>query len=306
MKPTIAVLGSINMDLVFKTPRMPMPGETLMGDSFHQIHGGKGANQAVAAARMGGAVGLIACVGQDDFGRSCVTSLEKDGIDTQLIRKIDACATGVAGILLDAHGENSIVLAAGANALLNLDDVKRAQNAIQQAKILVCQLETPFASVQHAINIAHEAGTPVLLNPAPMQNFDQNVLQKIDYLVLNETEASQLSGVPVKNSSQAKEAISVLQARGSHIVIVTLGAAGIVLATADDMIDLAAYPVTVVDTTAAGDTFVGAFAVAIAEGLELRAACDLAQRAAALAVTQLGAQTSIPHRELVERHFHKL
>lgn len=305
MKPNILVVGSINMDLVFKTPRMPAPGETLIGESFHQVHGGKGANQAVAAARMGGAVQLIACVGDDDFGRSSVEALTADGIDTHFVRTIEGCATGVAGILLDQHGENSIVLAAGANGLLSRSDIDNAEAAISKAQMLICQLETPMDSVTHAISCARAEGIAVMLNPAPMQKLEASLLAQIDFLVLNETEASQLSGFDVANEIDAKEAAVALMKQGAKHVIITLGAAGIVVASPETVFSLPAYVVKVVDTTAAGDTFVGSLAVALAEGMELRAACDLAQRAAALTVTQLGAQTSIPHRETVERHFHK-
>ncbi len=306
MKPDILVLGSVNMDLVFQTPRMPAPGETLMGESFHQIHGGKGANQAVAAARMGGRVHLVACVGDDDFGRRSLSSLAQDGIDTQFVRQVKACTTGVAGILLDAHGENSIVLAAGANAHLDQNDIDRAASLLTDAKILVCQLETPIESVSYAIKLAHDAGVKVLLNPAPMQKLNDDLLALVDFLVLNETEAQQLTGLAVDSQAQAFEAGLALRKRGVGVVIITLGSSGIVLVTENHRESLPAYRVEVVDTTAAGDTFVGSLAVALGEGLELNAACDLAQRAAALAVTQLGAQTSIPHRETVERHFHKL
>ncbi len=304
MKPNIFVLGSINMDLVFQTPRMPLPGETLMGESFHQIHGGKGANQAVAAARMGGDVHLIACVGDDDFGRLSLTSLARDGIDTQFVRQISDCATGVAGILLDAGGENSIVLAAGANAKLNSGDVDRAAEFVAKANMLVCQLETPIESVRYAMQVARAAGVRVMLNPAPMQELDNSLLALVDVLVLNETEAQQLTGSQVSSQEQARVAASTLLQHGIGVVIITLGAAGIVVAREGHVDCLPAYTVEVVDTTGAGDTFVGSLAVALAEGLELHPACDLAQRAAAIAVTQLGAQTSIPHRSVVESHFH--
>lgn len=303
MKPKIAVLGSINMDLVFKTPRMPAPGETLMGDGFHQIHGGKGANQAVAAARMGAEVDFIACVGDDDFGSRSLKALSAEGIHTEHIRTIEGCATGVAGILLDQHGENSIILAPGANAELSHSDVEAARSCIEASQILVCQLETPISSVAKAIHQAHETGVKVILNPAPMQKLDDDLLASIDYLILNETETEQLTGIAVKESNDALVASHQLQARGIGTVIITLGGHGVFVAAKDESYALPAYQVDVVDTTGAGDTFVGSFAVGLAEGMPLRDACDLAQRAAALAVTQLGAQTSIPHRASVERHF---
>ncbi len=301
MKQQIAVVGSINMDLVFKIPRMPLPGETLMGHSFHLVHGGKGANQAVAAARMGAAVSLVACVGDDANGQSCLHALQKDDINSSHVRVIPDCATGVAGILLDDEGQNSIVLATGANALLDLADIDRADSTIAQAKLLLCQLETPLASVLHAMASAKQAKLKVVLNPAPAKKLSDQILAQVDYLVVNETEAALLSGLAVCDLATAQLAAAVLQQRGVGVVIVTLGAIGIWVAALDQAYSLPAFKVEVVDTTAAGDTFVGSFAVAIAEGMDLRAACMFAQSAAALAVTKLGAQTSIPYRQAVEQ-----
>lgn len=303
MKPQIAVVGSVNMDLVFKTPRMPVPGETLMGHSFQQIHGGKGANQAVAAARIGAAVALIACVGDDVNGQSCLQALGQDHIDLQNVRRTKDCATGVAGILLDDGGENCIVLATGANALLDPSDIGRAASTIAQAKLLLCQLETPLDTVIAAIRSARQAGVKVVLNPAPARPLSDEVFACVDYLVVNETEAALLSGLTTVDLSNANEAAARLQQRGAKVVLITLGALGMWVRSTDDSYCLPARKVEVVDTTAAGDTFVGSLAVAIAEGMELRAACMFAQSAAALAVTKFGAQTSIPYRDEVERFF---
>lgn len=304
-KPSIAVVGSINMDMVFKTPRMPMPGETLMGHSFHQVHGGKGANQAVAAARMGGAVDFVAKVGDDLNGKSCLQALAQDGINLQHVSVMADSATGVAGILLDDAGENCIVLTNGANALMCTADIDKASNTIAQAKLLLCQLETPVETVLYAIECARQANVKVVLNPAPAQNLSDAVLAQVDYLVVNETEAALLSGLEVSDSTSAKAAAEVLRARGAKIVLLTLGAMGMWVAACEESYFLPAFKVEVVDTTAAGDTFVGSFAVAIAEGMELGPACLFAQSAAALAVTQLGAQTSIPYRDAVERQLQK-
>lgn len=301
MKPKIAVVGSINMDLIFKTPRMPLAGETLMGHSFHQAHGGKGANQAVAAARAGGAVDFIACVGDDANGQSCLQALAQDGIGLQHVRVCHDCATGVAGILLDDAGENCIVLTNGANALMRTEDVDKGRNTLAQAKLLLCQLETPLATVQYAMACAQRENVKVVLNPAPAQTLSDALLQQVDYLVVNETEASLLSGQEVRDLASAEAAAALLQRRGVKVVLITLGALGMWVAAQDEAYFLPAFVVQVLDTTAAGDTFVGSFAVAIAEGMTLRAACMFAQSAAALAVTKLGAQTSIPYREAVER-----
>jgi ribokinase len=306
MKPQIAVVGSINMDLVFKTPRMPLPGETLMGHSFHLVHGGKGANQAVAAARMGADVHFVACLGDDVNGKSCQQALAQDGINMDHIRVIGDAATGVAGILLDDAGQNCIVLATGANALLNQADIARASNTIGQAKLLLCQLETPLETVERAIGIAHKAQVKVLLNPAPAQALSDQLLAQVDYLVVNETEAEILSGLAVIDLISAEAAAKKLQARGATVVLITLGAQGMWVAAPESSYFLPAFKVEVVDTTAAGDTFVGSFAVAIAEAQDLRAACMLAQSAAALAVTKFGAQTSIPYRDAVERQLQSI
>jgi ribokinase len=301
MKQQIVVVGSINMDLVFKIPKIPSPGETLMGHGFHQIHGGKGANQAVAAARSGANVNFVACVGDDVNGQSCLKALVQDGIGIQHIRVIDDCATGVAGILLEDNGQNRIVLATGANARLNLGDIDSADSTIAQAKLLLCQLETPYDTVLHAIESAKRSGVKVVLNPAPAQQLNDYILAQVDYLVVNETEAEVLSGLAVTDLISAQEAAIVLQKRGAQIVLITLGSLGMWVATCEKSYFLPAFKVDVVDTTSAGDTFVGSFAVAIAEGMELSAACMFAQSAAALAVTKFGAQSSIPHREAVER-----
>lgn len=306
MKPQIAVVGSINMDLVFKTPRMPAPGETLMGHSFHLVHGGKGANQAVAAARMGAEVHFVACVGDDVNGQSCLQALTQDGISLDHIRVIADTATGVAGILLDDAGQNCIVLTTGANALLNQADIARASNTIAQTKLLLCQLETPLATVVQALNVAKQADVKVVLNPALAQALSDQILAQVDYLVLNETEAAELSGLAVTDVESAALAAAKLQQRGASVVLVTLGALGMWVAALDSSYFLPAFKVEVVDTTAAGDTFVGSFAVAIAEGKDLRAACMLAQSAAALAVTKFGAQTSIPMRDAVEQQMRNL
>lgn len=300
MKPRIAIVGSVNMDLVFRTPRMPRPGETLSGHQFHQIHGGKGANQAVAAARMGAQVHFVACVGDDDFARASIEALKQEGIDHHGIRQVAHCATGVAGILVDDSGENSIVLASGANAQLNTKDIDHALPQLQQAQLLVCQLETPLDTIRYAIQCAKRAGLLVLLNPAPAQTLNDDLLSQVDFLVLNETEAAHLSQLNVSDMRSAQQAAQSLQQRGAKVVLVTLGEQGVWVADTEQAYALPAYSVKVVDTTAAGDSFVGAFAVGIAEGMSLSQACQFAQAAAALAVTQLGAQTSIPHRGAVE------
>ena len=316
-RPRIAIVGSVNMDLVFRTPRMPQPGETLSGHQFLQVPGGKGANQAVASSRMGGEVGLIARVGADALGQQLLRELVADGIDTRHVAALPEVATGVAGILVADDGENSIVLASGANARLTPFDIDAASAMIASAQFLVCQLETPLDSVERAMNLARAAGVAVIFNPAPILPLPDSLLALVDYLVLNEVEAAQLTGAPVHDVAGAEQAVRALLGRGVPQVLLTLGAQGVLIGTranidanADANTDVntetnqaavqlqlvPAFVVPVVDTTAAGDTFVGSLAVALGQGKPLAQACRLAQAAAALSVGKLGAQSSIPQR----------
>lgn len=296
MKPRITVVGSVNMDLVFRTPRMPAVGETLLGHEFRQIPGGKGANQAVAAARQGAEVSFIGAVGDDGFGDFSQQCLAKEGINISHLARVAGVATGVAGILVEDNGSNSIVLAAGANAMLNVGQIESASGVIGAAQLLLCQLETPVETVTRAIAIAHAQGVKVVLNPAPAQHLDPALLKQVDYLIVNETEASQLSGISVTNQASAQQASERLLELGAGTVLLTMGGDGALITQAGNSEFIPAIKVNVVDTTAAGDTFVGAFAVGIANGLSVSDASREAQYTAALTVTKLGAQTSIPHR----------
>ncbi|MBC3927275.1 ribokinase [Undibacterium sp. CY21W] len=299
MKPRITVVGSVNMDLVFRTPRMPAVGETLLGHEFRQIPGGKGANQAVAAARQGADVSFIGAVGDDGFGDFSQQCLAKEGININHLARVAGVATGVAGILVEDNGSNSIVLAAGANATLNVNQIEAATSAIGAAQLLLCQLETPIATVTSAIAIAHAQGVKVVLNPAPAQQLDPALLKQVDYLIVNETEASQLSGISVTSQASAQQASERLLDLGVGTVLLTMGGDGALITQTGSSEFIPAIKVDVVDTTAAGDTFVGAFAVGIANGLSVSDASREAQYTAALTVTKLGAQTSIPHRHEV-------
>ena len=301
MKPRITVVGSVNMDLVFRTPRMPAVGETLSGHEFRQIPGGKGANQAVAAARQGADVAFIGRVGDDGFGQYSLRCLADDGIDVSYLSAVADIATGVAGIIVTDQGDNSIVLAAGANAALSAENVEAAQSAISSAQILVCQLETPLPTVTRAIQLARQHKVKVILNPAPVQALSDELLAQVDYLVVNETEAAQLSGIQVSNQESAQRASEKLLQRGAAVVLLTMGEHGVCITEPGGSSFIDAIKVDVVDTTAAGDTFVGAFAVGIAKGLDIKTASIEAQYTAALAVTKLGAQTSIPQRSEVEQ-----
>lgn len=297
MNPRITVVGSINMDLVFRTPRMPLLGETITGDGFCQVPGGKGANQAVAAARQGADVRFIGAIGDDGFGHHALDCLVEEGIGVEDVACTAGTPSGVAGIFVDASGANSIVLAPGANQLLSVAQVDAAAAAIASAAFLVCQLESPLASVVRAIQIARAHDVQVVFNPAPAQPLSDELLCCVDYLVVNETEASQLSGIAVHDTHSATRAALALRERGAGAVLLTMGAQGVLVAAPDHERFIPAVKVATVDTTAAGDTFVGVFTVGMARGLAIGEAVTEAQYAAAFAVTKMGAQTSIPTRE---------
>jgi len=301
MHPNIVVVGSINMDLVFRTPRMPGVGETISGHEFAQTAGGKGANQAVAAARQDAVTTLIACVGKDSYGQQSVSALQTDGIATNFISIVNNVATGVAGIFVDDQGDNSIVIAPGANAQLTPAHIDAAKEVICNASLLICQCETPLATVTAAIQLAFEHNVNVVFNPAPAISLPDDLLAKISYLIVNETEATQLSGINVTDIASAQIASARLLARGAACVLLTMGEHGVCVSEKNKSHHLPAAKVNVIDTTAAGDTFVGAFAVGIGCGLSILDATNQAQFSAALAVTRLGAQSSIPYREEMVR-----
>lgn len=293
----VVVLGSVNADLVLRCPRLPVPGQTVHGREFERLPGGKGANQAVAAARLGASVSFIGCVGDDEFGRSAHELLAAEGIDTQHLHRIAGVSTGVAMILVDDAGQNCIALAAGANAALSIEHVDAAKALIQGAGMLVCQLESPLPVVQHGIALARAAGVPVLLNPAPMQALPPDLLTQVDILVPNETEAAALLGIAPGAGFDAAAAATRLRELGPRTVIVTLGASGVRLAS-DGIDDMHLEPprVRAVDTTGAGDTFIGAYAAARCEGASLIDAIEFAQQAAAISVTRAGALAAMPRR----------
>lgn len=298
--PRIVVLGSLNMDLVLRVPHAPAAGETLLGRSFATIPGGKGANQAVSCAREGAQVRMIGCVGDDDHGRALRQALERDGIDTEALRTDAAEPTGTALIMVEDSGQNRIVMIAGANAGVDLDAAD-LRTRLAGAAFLVTQFETPRAQVERAIAVAHEAGCKVLLNPSPVQAIAEPLWPKIDTLVVNEIEARTLSGLGADSPQEAAAAGQAMRARGIARVVVTLGARGAVAVDADGARHHPALVVQAVDTTAAGDTFLGALATALGEGQSFDEAVRLGIRAAALCIQQPGAQPSIPQREAVLR-----
>jgi len=298
MTSRITVFGSLNMDLVIQAPRHPRPGETLTGGPFRTFPGGKGANQAVAAARLGGQVTMIGCVGADAFGDALLASLQADGVDTACVSRSTE-ATGVALITVSAAGENTIVIAPGANGLLAPETVARHREAIISADALLLQLEAPLPAAEAAARLAHAHNVPVILNPAPAQPLPASLLRHITYLIPNQHEAALLAGVLTDTSQGAAEAAHALQGAGIETIIMTLGERGAVVFTGDRQIATPSFPVQVVDTTAAGDAFVGAFAVALTEGQTPVEAARWGCAAGALACTVLGAQPSLPHRAAV-------
>lgn len=291
----VAVIGSLNMDIVVRVPRAPEAGETLMGHAMFTTPGGKGANQAVACARLGARVAMVGCVGGDDFGRQLLEVLRADGIDASRVR-VAGSTSGVAVITVDDAAENRIVIIPGANAAVSIDDVQKARGVLESAVMTVLQLEVPVDVVLAAAAMAHGAGRKVLLNPAPMQNLPAAVWPLVDVLVLNETEAAALSGQRVHDAASAQWVAADLRRRGPETVIVTLGADGIAFADTSGTRHVGAVRVDAVDTTAAGDTFIGAFAAASVDGMPLGDAVEYAAKAAAICVTRLGAQASIPYR----------
>jgi len=294
-KPII-VVGSLNMDLVMRTPRVPVGGETLNGHEFSTLPGGKGANQAVACARLGGKVGMIGQVGNDGFGNTLRDGLSADGIDVSGVKQTSSVGTGVAMILVEDIGQNRIVLASGANGTLSLADIDAQSSAIEGAAILVVQLEVPMPVVQRAIAIAHAACVPVLLNPAPAAPLPEAIWPQIDILVPNESEASLLAGISVSDATSAFAAARIFRQRGVNCVLVTLGAQGVAVIDNIGERHIPAQVVKAVDTTAAGDTFIGGLTAGLIEGMRLDEAVALGQKASALCVTRHGAQPSIPYR----------
>jgi ribokinase len=290
----VVVVGSLNMDLVARAQRLPVPGETLLGESFSTVPGGKGANQAVAAARLGARTAMIGCVGDDAFGQKLRAGLEADQVDSRAVRTVPGQSSGVAVIVVDEKGRNGIVVVPGANGQLALEDVDRHAPLIAGARIVALQLEIPLTTVEHAARTARALGKIVVLNPAPAQPLSPALIACADFLVPNEVEAAILAGVPVDSVQSATEAARRLRAQGAANVLITLGERGVVVVTATGVQHCAARRVQALDTTAAGDTFIGGFCAALAAGRGITEAIAFAQAAAALSVTRTGAQTSIP------------
>jgi ribokinase len=300
MAAHVAVVGSLNMDLVVRAPRLPSPGETIIGHDFHILPGGKGANQAVAAARLGARVSMVGRVGHDAFACSLLDNLAAAGVDHTFVAQDAEAATGVALIEVDDGGQNSIVVASGANMRLSPADVDAAETIVAAAAVLLLQLESPLEVVIRAAQIARAHGAMVILNPAPACPLSSTLLSLVDVLVPNESETALLAGMPVGDLAEAEAAATALRQSGVRTVILTLGEQGALLAQAGGIEYFPAFAVRPVDTTAAGDAFMAGLAVALAEGQSLAEAVRWGNAAGALATTQLGAQPSLPTRQALE------
>ncbi len=295
----IVVVGSLNMDLVVRTARMPNPGETISGEEFHLIPGGKGANQAVACARLGASTAMVGRVGRDAFGPELVHSLESSQVDVSHIQALEGFSTGTATILVNDRGENRIIVVPGANAGWQPADIVAVEALIQEAKAVVMQFEIPLETILQVSAIAHRGGVKVVLNPAPARPIPPELYANLDVLIVNEIEAGLLSGLEVKSLDEAFAAGEALLARGVETVCLTLGERGAILVTSRERLQAPAIPVTVVDTTAAGDSFVGGFVASLVEGASMETALRVAVCSGCLAVTRLGAQPSIPNKRQV-------
>lgn len=301
----ITVVGSLNMDLVVRTERMPRPGETVHGQGFTTIPGGKGANQAAAAARLGAEVEMIGRVGEDDFGTSILDNMRAQGAGiSHIIRDADA-ASGIAMIIVDHTGENAIVVAPGANGQVTVQDVRAVQEVLAETPYVVMQFEIPLPVVRETISLAGALGARVILNPAPAYPVSSDFFEGLYCLVVNETEAETFTELPVEDVASAKEAGRQLLREGIPVVVITLGAKGALLLTDERAVHVPAHKVDVVDTTAAGDAFVGGLAVGLLRGLDVVEAVRYATCAGTLATTVLGAQTSLPSADQVDELYER-
>jgi ribokinase len=295
-RPRIAVVGSANVDLTTFSERFPKPGETIFGQKFDLGFGGKGANQAVAARLCGADVFMVARVGDDLFGPSTIKNFEKLGIDATHVRQVAGVSSGVAPIFVDPSGQNRIIVVKGANDLLKPADVDAAANTLKSADCIVLQFEIPLETVYYTIQFARRNGIRCILNPAPAQPVDLAAVVDLDYFVPNESEAETISGMPVRNIDDAKRCAAKLLASGIRRVIITLGANGSLLADSEGMEHVSAFRVKSVDSTGAGDAFIGSFATFLGEGLEEREAVKRANLYAGLSTTGVGTQKSFYER----------
>lgn len=290
----ICVVGSANVDLTFRTPRFPQPGETLAGRAWHQGMGGKGANQAVAAARLGAAVAFISRVGNDAFGEAAIAAYQAENIRTSCLRQSVDQPTGIAAILVDDAAENCIIVVAGANAELSAEDVKAASTVLEQSHVVLCQLETPVDAAIEAFRLARAANVLTILTPAPAEHVTTELLALCDVCVPNKTEISALTGQSVDTEADALRAAERLLERGVKRVALTMGGDGVLVVDESGALHIPAIRVKAVDTTGAGDAFTAALAVSLAEGMTLTESARRASVVAAISVTRIGTQTAFP------------
>lgn len=303
MQNKIIVIGSINLDMVVFAQRLPQHGETIIGENMQIFPGGKGANQAIAAARLGGSVQLIGNIGNDSSGKTLLQNLASNKVDTSKIQKVNA-PTGTALITVDADGQNTIVVIPGANATLTKKDIDGLKNVIKNASILILQLEIPLEIVIHAIDIADQYGITIILNPAPATSIPTATLSKVTYLIPNESELALLSGLPTNSDEEIQNAANKMFSLGCKQIILTRGKHGAFFLSPQHKIFAPSFEVPVVDTTAAGDAFIGAFAAALVYGHNLQTALLRANTAGALTVTKAGAQSSLPTLEELHQFLH--
>ena len=300
MKNKIVVIGSSNVDLIMKMDHLPEKGETVTDAIFMQVYGGKGANQAVAAARAGGNVAFVTCVGEDAYTPQMIQNYRTDGIDTRFVFHERDMASGHALIMVGGEGMNYLSVAPGANYKLTPERIDEAMPLLKEAAIILMQYEIPEGTIKYVIDVANRMGIPVLWNFAPARSFDLSYVSKVDILVLNEVEAGFLADIPVTNEAEAEMAAETLIYKGVRKVIITLGSQGALAITRDEKVSVPAYKVDPVDTTGAGDTFCGSYAVAFVEGKSIRESLQFASAAAAISVTRMGAQPSAPRRDEID------
>ncbi|NLB20425.1 MAG: ribokinase [Clostridium sp.] len=297
----IIVVGSLNMDLVIQSDRIPRPGETVLGNGFKQIPGGKGASQADTVAKLGGKVVMIGEVGEDSFGKALRENLKKDGVDVSGIYKKIEEPTGVAAIIVEKSGNNAITVASGANFLLTVDDIEKQEELLNKGKILLIQLETPLETVLYSLKKGKELGMKTILNPAPGRELSEEIFICTDIITPNETELELLTGMPAETMDDIEKAANQLLHQGLEDVIVTLGSNGALHVNKQGVKHFSGHKVKAIDTTAAGDCFNGALALGLLEKKSMEESIEFAMAAAALSVTKEGAQISLPHRDDVEK-----
>lgn len=298
----IVVIGSCNTDMVVNANRLPKPGETVIGNSFKIFHGGKGANQAVAVARSGGKVSFVTKIGDDFYGRQSLENLKNEGVNIDNIITDLVLPTGIALIVVDSNGENSIAVASGANAALKPVHIDEIKGIIENAEYLLMQLEIPVTTVIYAAKIATEKGVRVILNPAPATSVPEELLKYTYAIIPNIVEVEELTNVKIVDWDSAKQAADIISSKGVHLVVITLGETGAFLKDGGNYFKVPGYKVDAVDTTAAGDTFCGTFCVGLSEGMSPVEAVKMANKAASIAVSRQGAQSSIPYKNEITNY----